>query len=146
MRIDTTLARNARGVVAVFVAEDIGGTNLHGLIKRDHPVFCVDRVRYSGDALGVVVATSADAARAAAKLVNVEYEKLPVIGTMAEALAEGSFPIHESGNVLATQLVRKGDADKALAEADVIVKSHISHAMRGSRILGYRSRNGAYGW
>lgn len=122
LRIDTAPARDAFGVVAVFVAEDIGGTNLHGLIKRDHPVFCIDRARYGGDALGVVVATSADAARAAAKLVNVEYEKLPVIGTMAEALAEGSFPIHEGGNVLATQLVRKGDAEKALAEAEVIVK------------------------
>jgi CO/xanthine dehydrogenase Mo-binding subunit len=78
-------------------------------------------VRYLGDALGLVVATSPQVAQSAAKLVDVQWTPLPVIGTMAEALAEGSFAIHEGGNVLARQLVRKGDAANALAEADVVV-------------------------
>jgi CO/xanthine dehydrogenase Mo-binding subunit len=121
LAIDATAARRFPGVVAVFLANDIGGTNRHGLIKRDHPVFCVDRVRYLGDALGLVVATSPQVAQSAAKLVDVQWTPLPVIGTMAEALAEGSFAIHEGGNVLARQLVRKGDAANALAEADVVV-------------------------
>jgi nicotinate dehydrogenase large molybdopterin subunit len=119
--IDASAARRAPGVVAVFVAEDIGGTNLHGLIKRDHPVFCVDRARYLGDALGLVVATSSQAAQAAIKLVDIRWEALPIIGTMAEALAKEAFAIHDDGNVLATQLVRKGDAQRALAEAEVVV-------------------------
>lgn len=121
LSVDFTEARAIEGVVAVLGREDIRGTNRHGLIKRDHPVFCDERVRYRGDAIGLVVARSAEAARRGRDAVRVQYEPLPVIETMADAQAPGAAAIHEFGNVLATQLIRKGDAEKALAEADVVV-------------------------
>lgn len=121
LSVDFTEARAIEGVVAVLGREDIRGTNRHGLIKRDHPVFCDERVRYRGDAIGLVVARSAEAARRGRDAVRVQYEPLPVIETMADAQAPGAAAIHDFGNVLATQLIRKGDAEKALAEADVVV-------------------------
>jgi len=119
--IDFEPARAVAGVVAVFGPDALGGTNLHGLIRRDHPVFCTDKVRYRGDALGIVVAETAAAAAAGRDAVVVDYEPLPVIGTMAEAMAEGAAQVHARGNVLASALIRKGDADAALAAADHVV-------------------------
>ncbi|MCC6749026.1 MAG: xanthine dehydrogenase family protein molybdopterin-binding subunit [Deltaproteobacteria bacterium] len=121
-RIDVEAARRAPGVVAVYTAADVKGTNRHGLIRRDHPVFCTDRVRYLGDALGVVVAVTPKLAEEACRAVRVEAELLPVVGSLDEALAPGSYPIHAEGNVCASQLIRKGDADRALAGAEVVVE------------------------
>lgn len=121
IRVDFSKAMEVDGVVRVLGREDIKGTNRHGLIKRDHPVFCDERVRYRGDAIALVIATSPEAAKKGRDAVLVEYEPLPVIATMADAEAEGAAPIHEFGNVLATQLIRKGDAKTALEQSDVVV-------------------------
>ncbi len=121
LAIDVEAARSMPGVVRVLTAEDIGGTNLHGLIRRDHTVLCTDKVRYRGDALGVVVATSQAAGERARDCVVVRFEPLPVVGTMAEAQAPGAPALHVGGNVLSAELIRKGDADQAIAAADVVV-------------------------
>lgn len=131
--LEREAARAVPGVVAVLGRDDIHGSNRHGLIKRDHPVFCDERVRYLGDAVGLVVATSPEAARAGRDAAVVLYEPLPVVATMADAVAEGAPALHDFGNVLATQLIRKGDAERALAEADAVVtcvfKTHgVDHA------------------
>lgn len=123
LAVDAAAARAVPGVVAVLTREDIRGSNRHGLIRRDHPVFCDDKVRYLGDALGLVIARSPRAAEAGRAAVRVTYDPLPIISTMADALAEGSHPIHPEGNVLGRKLIRKGDADAALAAADVVVSS-----------------------
>lgn len=119
--LDLDDARAVPGVVAIYGRDDIDGTNRHGLIKRDHPVFCDDRVRYLGDAVGMVIATSPEAARKAREAVRVRHEPLPIVATMADAEAEGAVALHPFGNVLATQLIRKGDAIAALASADAVV-------------------------
>lgn len=119
--IDVAAARESPGVVAVLTAADVAGTNLHGLIRRDHAVFCTDKVRYRGDALGLVVARSQAEAEQARDRVTVDYEPLPICGTMAEAMAEGAPLLHTGGNVLSTELIRKGDADAAIAAADVVI-------------------------
>lgn len=121
LALDVSAARQSPGVVRVLTAEDIDGTNLHGLIRRDHAVFCTDRVRYRGDALGVVIASSQAAAERARDLVEVRYEPLPVLGTMAQALDPNAPALHEIGNVLSAELIRKGDAEQAIAAADVVV-------------------------
>lgn len=120
-RIDVTAARESPGVVAVLTAADVAGTNLHGLIRRDHAVFCTDKVRYRGDALGLIVARSMAEAEQARARVVVDYEPLPICGTMAEAMAEGAPHLHEGGNVMTTELIRKGDADAAIAAAEVVI-------------------------
>jgi len=87
VKIDKSAALAVAGVLGVYTHEDIGGTNIHGLIRRDHPALADKRVRYRGDAIAVVVAESERAAEAARDRLHVEYSPLPVIATMDEALA-----------------------------------------------------------
>src|ERR1017187_452373 len=49
--IDTRAAKKLPGVVAVLTHQNVPGTNLHGLIRRDQEVLCSRKVRYMGDAL-----------------------------------------------------------------------------------------------
>ncbi|MEM7049036.1 MAG: xanthine dehydrogenase family protein molybdopterin-binding subunit [Acidobacteriota bacterium] len=123
--IDTRAARRAPGVLEVLGADDLGGVNLHGLIHRDQPVFCDSRARYLGDALGIVVAETPAQAAAATLLVEVDYRPLPILATMDDALAEGAPAIHPAGNIMSTQLIRKGNADAAIATADAIVQTRL---------------------
>lgn len=124
-RIEALRCDNARaipGVLAVFTADDIDGTNLHGLIHRDQEVFARTRVRFMGDALGIIVAETPKVASAALKAITVDYTPLPILSTMDEALAPHAHAIHAAGNVLSTELIRKGDAETALKSCDAIVE------------------------
>ncbi|MEY3014831.1 MAG: nicotinate dehydrogenase large molybdopterin subunit, partial [Pseudomonadota bacterium] len=127
--IDRSAALAIPGVVAVLGRDEIGGTNRHGLIKRDHPVFCDEVVRYLGDAIALVVAESTAAAEAGRKAVRVDYEPLPVLGTMEQAEAAGAPLLHADGNVMGQQLIRKGDMARGKAEADQVVRCRFQ--MRG---------------
>ncbi len=119
--IDASEALNVKGVCGVYTHADIRGTNLHGLIRRDHRVLCDSRVRYRGDAIALVVGESEEAAERGRDLVHVKYSPLDVIATMDEAMADGAVEIHPGGNVMGDKRIRKGDVEKALAEAHVVV-------------------------
>ncbi|MCB9556489.1 MAG: xanthine dehydrogenase family protein molybdopterin-binding subunit [Deltaproteobacteria bacterium] len=121
--VSVDAARNRDGVIAVFTDEDIEGTNRHGLIRRDQEVFVTGRARFLGDALGLVVAATPKVLANALEEIEIDYTPLPIIGTMDDALAENAFPIHPEGNVLASQLIRTGDADTALKESDAVIQS-----------------------
>lgn len=90
--IDTSQAQAAEGVVAVVTAADVPGVNSFIADNGVHPeeVFASTEVKYAGQALGLVVATSYSAAQAAAALVVVEYANVqtPVL-TIQQAQAEG---------------------------------------------------------
>lgn len=90
--IDTSKAVAVEGVVAVVTAADIPGTNNFNAANAVNPeeVFASAEVKYAGQPLGLVAATSYGAARAAASLVVVEYEnqQVPVL-TIQQAQAEG---------------------------------------------------------
>ena len=88
LSIDTSPALAVEGVVGAYTHRDVGGTNRHGLIRRDHPVLAEDRVRYLGDAVALVVADSEKAAHDGAQAVRAEYEPLPVISDINAALAD----------------------------------------------------------
>lgn len=122
LSIDTSKARAVEGVVGVYTHKDVGGTNRHGLIRRDHPALVEDRVRYCGDAVAIVVAESERVAEFARDLVEVGYEELPVLGTIDDALAPGAPQIHPEGNVMGDKRIRKGDAEAALETSDVVVR------------------------
>ncbi len=94
--IDTTAAEKAPGVVAVFTGKDVQAAGLGGLIcgwmvkSKDgsdmkagaHPALAVDRVRYVGDHVAVVIAETLAQAKDAADLIEVDYEELaPIIAT-----------------------------------------------------------------
>jgi xanthine dehydrogenase molybdopterin binding subunit/xanthine dehydrogenase small subunit len=103
-------ARAVPGVVRVLFAEDVPGMNDVGALRHDEPLFASDAVSFHGQLVAVVVATSYEVARAAAALVEVDYEPLPALLTLDDAVREGSF--HTSPHVIA-----RGDVDDALARS-----------------------------
>jgi CO/xanthine dehydrogenase Mo-binding subunit len=133
-RIDTTKARAVPGVIAVLTHEDVPDVLYGGMVK-DRRLFARDTVRFEGDIVAGVAATTLDAARGAAALVEVELEPLPVVSDFEAALAGDAPQVHPEwesydgddelgrhGNVLGFSTIVRGDVDAALAEADVVVR------------------------
>ena len=119
--IDLTAAEKVSGVVKVVTATDVPGSNDIGFFIQDQPLFCRDKVRFIGDAVAMVVADSPEAAELGVQAVRVDYEPLPGIFDPEEALDEGAIKIHNKGNKLDTQFLKKGDVERGFAEADFIL-------------------------
>jgi xanthine dehydrogenase large subunit len=119
--LDLEPVRAAAGVVDTVTAADVPGENNFGPVLHDDPIFADGAVQFAGQSLFGVAATSYEEARRAARLARVEYEELPAILDVRQALAAGSF-------VLPTQVLRRGDPQAALAQAP--------HRLRGSLSIG----------
>jgi aldehyde oxidoreductase len=128
--IDTSEAEKMPGIIGVMTAKDVTGTNRIRVMVPDQPVLCEDKVRMYGDPIAIVAAETREQARAAAAAVKVTYEPLPVMMTPQEALAEGAYQIHpHSPNLCYTMPLKKGDAEKAIAESAVVVEADFSTQM-----------------
>ncbi|WP_417456132.1 xanthine dehydrogenase molybdopterin binding subunit [Kordiimonas sp.] len=88
--MDLGAVKAAKGVVCVITAEDIPGHNDVSPFAGDDPLFADGLVEYIGQPIFAVAATSIEAARAAAKLAQVDYEALPALTTIDAALEAGS--------------------------------------------------------
>jgi xanthine dehydrogenase large subunit len=119
--LELAAVRAAPGVVAVFTAADIPGENNVGPILHDDPLLAAGEVQFVGQPLFVVVAETVDAARRAARLGAVEYEDLPAVLTIEDALARKSF-------VLPTVTLERGDCQAAIAAAP--------HRLKGTLRIG----------
>ena len=121
--IEVTRACALPGVLAVLTAADVPH-NRYGLIADDQEVLCSERVRYAGDRVALVVATTPQIAAAAAALVDVTYENLPAVTDALEALLPGAPLVHQARgtNLLFHQAIRKGDAERAFAHADLVLE------------------------
>ena len=115
--IDTSAAEAAPGVVAVITAADVPGKRNQGLIKDDWNQFIAvgETTHYIGDVLAAVAAETRAQARAAAELIEVEYEVLDPVTDPFEALEAGAPEIAPGGNLLSTSAYRIGDTDAAIA-------------------------------
>ena len=122
-KIDTTRAQSVPGVVTVLTHKDIPGLNAFGIVKPDQPVLCSDKVRYLGDSVAVVAAESKEIAEAAAELVEVEYEPLPVVSDPLKAMRPESPKVHASGNIQRHATVRVGNVEDAFRSAKVVVEN-----------------------
>jgi CO/xanthine dehydrogenase Mo-binding subunit len=130
--IKTGYAESAPGVVAVYTAKDLP-VNEYGLQIPDQPVLCgpgsskpyTDVVRFIGDQVAVIVAQSEAEAQAAIRLINVDYEDLPVLSHPVEAMKPGAYILHPDlgdTNICVHYKIRKGDVESAFKNADVIVE------------------------
>lgn len=130
IRVEKALA--AVGVAAVYTAKDVP-VNEYGLQIPDQPVLCgpgaskphTDIVRFVGDQVAVVVANSEVEAEAAMKLIEVDYEDLPLLSDPITAMRPDAPLLHPDRgdtNVCVHYKIRKGDVDEAFAKADVIVE------------------------
>ncbi len=109
-RRDANGALAMPGIAAVLMAEDVPGQNNVGVSRHDETLFAADEVLYHGHIVALVAGESVAACRAAAALVQVEYEPLPPIVSIADAIAQNSFHTEP-------RLMKRGDCAKALAEA-----------------------------
>ena len=105
MNLDAVLS--APGVVGVLTADDIPGTNDASPIAGDDPIFADDLVSYHGQSLFAVVAKTRLEARRAAALAEIEYDPLPAVLTIKEAMEKGSL-------LAAPSVMQRGDPEKAL--------------------------------
>ncbi len=127
-RIDAAAARALPGVEIVLTARDVPGERMLGHVVYDWPVMIAEgeETRYVGDALALVAATTKEAARKAIELVRVEYEEREPLLSPKAAMAEGAPQLHANGNVLATTVLKRGDAERAIAEARHVVTQRYS--------------------
>lgn len=147
VRIDTAAARALPGVFAVLTHEDVPDV-LYGGMVQDRRLFAKEKVRWEGDVIAAVAARSADIAARAVAMIEVEYEVLAPLPDFAANMTGGASLVHEAwegyeaddslgrdGNVLGHSSISKGDADAAMAGADVVVKSrYVSEASQGAPI------------
>lgn len=120
--IDTSKAEKLPGVAAVLTSKDIPGSNRIGIIMKDEPVLVDDKIRRYGDALAVVAADTERIAEEALNLIKIEYEELPLVTNVYEALKKDSPKVHGDTNLLTTRSLVKGDVDEAFKKCDVIVE------------------------
>ncbi len=117
------------GIIAVFTAGDIPGGNKCGHLVKDWDTMIAkgDTTRYVGDSVALVVAETKEALEEAKKLVDVTYTPLEPITSPRMALEEGAPKIHESGNVLRHDRVKRGEnIDEVFAKSKYVV-SHVYH-------------------
>ena len=129
--IDTSAAEALEGVVLVLTARDVP-VNEYGLIFSDQPVLCgpgsdkegADVARFEGDQVALVIAESTEIAEKALNLIKVEYQDLPVVKTLGDALKEDATILHpgKTSNIFHHNVIRLGNVEEAFSSCDVIVE------------------------
>ena len=125
--IDFGQAEKVAGYLGSLVGSDLPETFGILPVSQDEHALCLDRVRFVGDPVAAVAATSEDAAYEAALRVEVEYEPLPTIASVEEALATPEPRIHDygpEGNVHKSVSLRFGDLQTGFDDADLILDDH----------------------
>jgi carbon-monoxide dehydrogenase large subunit len=135
--IDTSRAKSAPGVVAVYTGADVAQTLKpipcawllpnSNLKTPPFPAIATDTVRFVGDAVAVVVADSPHEAYDALDLIDVDYEPLPAVVNPQQAAQEGAPQLHADvpNNIAFHWTVAGGDVDAAFANAEVVVRHRI---------------------
>ena len=123
VNIDTSAAEKLPGVKAVLTAKDVG-TVKYGVspARYDETLFCEDKVRYVGDEIAAVAAVDQETAQEAVSLIKVDFEELPAVLSVEEALAEGAPQLHEEypGNYTAQVHQEFGDVRTGFEACDLI--------------------------
>jgi CO/xanthine dehydrogenase Mo-binding subunit len=144
-KLDVTAARAIPGVMAVLTADDVPDVRF-GPFVQDRTLFARDVVRFEGEVVAAVAATTAAIAQKAVEAIVVTFEPLPVITDLEAALADHAPLVHtgwadygaagelvRNGNDASFSSIEKGDVDAGLAEADHVITSRYvadgSHAV-----------------
>lgn len=130
LNVDTSRAERLVGVKGIITGKDTLGITRYG----DELPIAISRVRYVGEGVAAVAATSEDIAEEALDLIDVDYEPLPAVFDPEEALLPDAPQIHDKwpGNVCLEFNWDFGDVDKAFAESyhvrdDRFVCQGVSH-------------------
>ena len=134
-RLDVSRARAIPGVMAVLTADDVPDVRF-GPFVQDRTLFARDVVRFEGEIVAAVAATTAAIAQQAVDAIIVEFEPLAVITDLEAALAPDAPLVHtewasygaadvlvRDRNDASFSSITKGDVDAGLAEADHVITS-----------------------
>jgi CO/xanthine dehydrogenase Mo-binding subunit len=138
--IDTSAAELIPGVACVLTGADLRDIDPYfGHAIKDRPIVAIDKVRFHGEPVAAVAAETSAQAAAAVDAISVEYEDLPVLATLENALAEdaplvndrptrpglfhglGELPARE-GNVCYRYRIDRGELEAVFARADIVVE------------------------
>jgi CO/xanthine dehydrogenase Mo-binding subunit len=139
--LDTTAAMRLAGVRAVVTARDVPAVRFGGAIN-DVPLFATNTIRYLGEPLAAIAATSPEVAEAALGLIQVKTEDLPLVDDPEAAMRQDAPLVHEDWatydalpiirrerNICAHTSLVRGDVDAAFARADLVLEEHYEVAM-----------------
>ncbi len=137
VRIDTSKVWQVPGVKAVVTGKD-EPNHYQGKSIRDIPCLCWDKVRYIGDRVAAVAAESVEAGEEALNLIEVEYQELPAVFDVLEAMKPSAPVLHDNapgydgapadimapagGNLLNKLTWGKGNVEKGFREADIVLE------------------------
>jgi aerobic carbon-monoxide dehydrogenase large subunit len=134
-RVDLTAARAAPGVRLVLSGADLAGKIgsivpnwiIPGTKVPDRPVVAIDRVRFVGECVALVVAETQAMAHDAVGLIEVDYETLPAVVDEDAAIRAGAPQLHDNvpNNITTLYRVGGGNYKKATEEADQILKLRV---------------------
>jgi aerobic carbon-monoxide dehydrogenase large subunit len=156
--IDTAAAAQAPGVIAIYTGEhfkDIGGLpcgwQIHSIdgtpmVEPKHPVLAHGKVRYVGDRVALIVAETADQAKAARDLIEVTYEELPAVIDLASANSAPAA-VHDEAKDNRCYLWHIGDkdgTDAALAGAAHVTTLHFRNNRLAPNAIEPRAANASY--
>ncbi|WP_246709037.1 MULTISPECIES: xanthine dehydrogenase family protein molybdopterin-binding subunit [Bradyrhizobium] len=154
VRVDTSAALEAPGVVAVLTAEEIAGdfkpvipfSRMANYYATPILPLASGKVRYVGEAVAAVAATSRYLAEDAIELIDVDYERLEPVARPEAAVAEGAALLHEEAgtNVLIAREFKKGDVEAGLAGAAVRVGGRFEMTRKAALAMEPRSYAAEY--
>jgi xanthine dehydrogenase large subunit len=116
---DASAAMALPGVHAVLFGHDVPGDNQCGAIKADEPLLAAGEVFCVGQAVAAVYAETRDQARRALELIAVEYEPLPAVRDLHEAIRQGAFHVDP-------HTIARGEPDAAMAAAPFRMRGQTS--------------------
>lgn len=141
VKVDVSEAEKVQGVISVVTGDNFNSI-LCGSLLQDRPPLAVNKVRYYGEPIAMVVAFEERIADIAVNLIQVEYEPLEIIYNPKQAIEKNTTLIHpklssykkavedikpESNTNIANRVkIRKGDMNKGWSESDVVVESSFS--------------------
>ena len=142
--IDTSAAEKIPGVVCVLTGADLRDIDpYYGHAIKDRPIVAIDKVRFHGEQVAAVAAETAAAAAAGVEAIVADYEELPVLATVEDAVAEGAALVNEGetrpglfhglgelpprdGNVCYRYRIDRGELESVFARADIVVEGEYS--------------------
>jgi CO/xanthine dehydrogenase Mo-binding subunit len=138
--IDTSAAERIPGVVCVLTGADLHDIDpYYGHAIKDRPILAIDKVRFHGEQVAAVAAETPTAAAAAVDAIVVEYDELPVVATVQDAVAEGAPLVTDrptkpglfhglgelparDGNVCYRYALDRGEPEAVFGRADIVVE------------------------
>ncbi len=124
LNVDYSEIENKSAIKAIISSKDIPGEKRIGIINKDQPIFCENKVVTPGDVVGMLVGESEQELLKLREKVKFEYETLPVLSDTTKALQPDAPLIHPElkSNLIVHYPLRKGDIEKGFSKSDFILE------------------------